>query len=625
MFENKTQDSPPERGRSPGVSSSTNESACLFCPSQLLSSSRLSPALCPLPVTTQHSSPNVNKQHSVRVWSCNTCSDSLFGFLCTYSTIPLLTRFLCLAGTESPRPLSKVRTSFVAIEKDGRIGLQQRDPSEASASSISGRKLSGDTTTTEAASSVQLDNSITNISSITPSKPEPVREVAALASSDAPPKGLAESPQIKENPSGRKSDFGSLARKSQGAGDQAPEASKAAPAPVVPAQVAAAPAAATSVGANKTNGVKAAETPSKPTPAASAGDNAKKMNGVKAEQTPKKNTPAAPSEPAGAPSAAEPAGTGRPGRPAPTQAAVVPAPSKEVSKQALKSPEPAPQPKPVAKPTNPTSHPPTTPKAAKPNTEKKAAPPSGPSPGGFVKPRPKSPTRPVKLPASLTTHTTASGSRSRTSGSAPPSSHENLNRSASRSKALGRSSSAAGRQRPSIGPPPKQPAKDHPVVKKDAKVDEGFLARMMRPTQSSASKKNDKVPVTPPRRPAAAPKKTASAKSGTTKRPVSKTTSATTSAAPSPERTKKESSADRDIASVIERISVAEDVQETPQTPEREATIMEELEEEKPGVAPEASNEPEVEEAAAPLANGKTEEPASQPAATGAQAIEETW
>lgn len=514
----------------------------------------------------------------------------------------------------------------MAIEKDGRIGLQQRDPSEASASSISGRKLSGDTTTTEAASSVQLDNSITNVSSITPSKPEPVREVTALASSDAPPKGLAESPQIRENPSGRKSDFGSLARKSQGAGDQAPAASQAAPAPVAKA-----PVAATNADTNKTNGVKAAETPAKPTPAASAvparpaGDEAKKTNGVKAEQTPKKNTPAAPSEPAGAPSAAEPAGTGRPGRPAPTQAAVAPAPSKEASKQAVKSPDPAPQPKPAPKPTNTTSHPPTTPKAAKPNTEKKAAPASGPSPGGFVKPRPKSPTRPVKLPASLTTHTTASGSRSRTSGSAPPVSHENLARSASRSKALGRSSSAAGRQRPSIGPPPKQPAKDQPVVKKDAKVDEGFLARMMRPTQSSASKKNDKVPVTPPRRPAAAPKKTASAKSGTTKRPVSKTTSATTSAAPSPERTKKESSADRDIATVIERMSVAENVQETPQTPEREATIMEELEEEKSGVAPEASNEPEVEEAAAPLANGKTEEAASQPAATGAQPEDETW
>ncbi|KAF5017427.1 hypothetical protein F66182_10646, partial [Fusarium sp. NRRL 66182] len=45
-------------------------------------------------------------------------------------------------GTESPRPLSKVRTNFVAIEKDGRIGLQ-RDPSHES--SVSRRRLSMET------------------------------------------------------------------------------------------------------------------------------------------------------------------------------------------------------------------------------------------------------------------------------------------------------------------------------------------------------------------------------------------------------------------------------------------------------------------------------------------------
>lgn len=544
----------------------------------------------------------------------------------------------------------------MAIEKDGRIGLQQRNPSEASASSISGRKLSGETETTEAASSVQLENTSTNVSS-TPSQPEPVREVTALASSGAPPKGLAESPQIKENPGARKSDYGSNSRKSQGAGDQAPAPAPEAKPEAAPARPAAAPAAPWAGDVKKTNGVKAVETPAKSTPAAPeaapaapagptgpAGNHANKTNGVKAVQPPVKSTPAASSEPARAPGTAEAAGPARLARSAAASgpAAAAP-PSKEASKQALKSPDPAPQPKSAAKPTNTTSHPPMTPKAAKPNAEKKAAQASGPSPGGFVKPRPKSPTRPDKLPASLTTHTTASGSRSRTSGSAPPPSHENSARSASRTKALGRSSSAAGRQRPSIGPPPKQPARDHPVVKKDAKVDEGFLARMMRPTQASASKKNEKVPVTPPRRPAAVPKRSASAKSGTARRPVSKTTSATTSAAPSPERTKKESSADRDIASVIERMSVAEDVQDDPKTPEREATIMEELEEEKHAVVPEASKEPETEEASAPLANGahkgetegpisanvtdakgKTEEPASQPA-DAAALLEEQW
>lgn len=90
-------------------------------------------------------------------------------------------------------------------------------------------------------------------------------------------------------------------------------------------------------------------------------------------------------------------------------------------------------------------------------------------------------------------------------------------------------------------------------------------------------------------------------------------------------------------------MSVAEDVQDDPKTPEREATIMEELEEEKHAVVPEASNEPETEEASAPLANGahtgetegpisanvteakgKTEEPASQPA-DAAALLEEQW
>lgn len=76
-------------------------------------------------------------------------------------------------------------------------------------------------------------------------------------------------------------------------------------------------------------------------------------------------------------------------------------------------------------------------------------------------------------------------------------------------------------------------------------------------------------------------------------------------------------------------MSVAENVQEAPQTPEREATIVEELEEEKLGAAPELFNEPEIEEAAAPLANGAHKdnitEARGQPAATGALPEDETW
>lgn len=88
MFENKTQDSPPDRGRSPGVSSSTNESACLFCPSQLLSSPSIHCALLP-PITTKHSAPKslCNNSNLLENGPSNFCAHA--------PPRPLLTRFLC--------------------------------------------------------------------------------------------------------------------------------------------------------------------------------------------------------------------------------------------------------------------------------------------------------------------------------------------------------------------------------------------------------------------------------------------------------------------------------------------------------------------------------------------------
>ncbi|CAJ2499786.1 Uu.00g026390.m01.CDS01 [Anthostomella pinea] len=151
-----------------------------------------------------------------------------------------------------------------------------------------------------------------------------------------------------------------------------------------------------------------------------------------------------------------------------------------------------------------------------------------PKGAGFVKPKVKSPTRPVKLPSSLTTHTAASASKlgsgsaaptaartslSRASGNAQhlgvnPTTHRSPSRNsvstsgaASSTKSLKRQSSTIGRSsRPSIGPPPKPTAKEHPVAKKEAHVDDSFLARMMRPTQASSSKTSDKGPITPPRK-----------------------------------------------------------------------------------------------------------------------------
>ena len=142
---------------------------------------------------------------------------------------------------------------------------------------------------------------------------------------------------------------------------------------------------------------------------------------------------------------------------------------------------------------------------------------------GFVKPKPKSPTRPIKLPTSLTTHTAASGSKSRQSlsrASGGINTAESLGRAPSRGsvsttatssarlgvvKSLKRQNSTINRPRPSLGPPPKQPARDHPPTKKEREVDEGFLARMTRPTQAFASKAVGKAVVSPPRKVAAAP------------------------------------------------------------------------------------------------------------------------
>ncbi|ROV93272.1 hypothetical protein VSDG_06910 [Cytospora chrysosperma] len=529
-------------------------------------------------------------------------------------------------STSSPRRLSKVRTSFVAIEKDGRIGLQ-RNPSEAS--SISGRKLSGDT---EATSSVQVDNTATNASSPATSRSNFNRSLASAIPSSSPkretghplaggdtapanpsglqgpipsdPRGpptltsgrqavLAESPQIrqgtgrdKENEGpqssgGRKPDQGGKTNEkqaapadAQGEGGTGPE--------VVNKGVEKAP----------TNGSTSRGT------SGSAAIN-KPVNGV--DKT-KATKPAA--------------GTAH----------------KTANIQPVKPSTPVSQPKPASKPSETKSRRSTTPTAEKKTTGKKPVSASV-SPEGFVKPRPRSPTRPAKLPASLTTHTAASGSKAR-AVSGPAHSHASTARPASRSsatngnatKGMRRSSSVAGRQRPSIGPPPKLPAKDHPLPKKESKVDEGFLARMMRPTQAYANKVNEKVPTTPPRRPAATTKKPASAKRSSSRKPVPKTTSAATSAAASPETDRKtESSAEmKKIATVMEQTPIAEEeiviaekaetaLPKTPRTPEREPTILEEKEENVEDVpmasaASEASHEAEVEEAVAPLTNGNHKE-----------------
>lgn len=126
--------------------------------------------------------------------------------------------------------------------------------------------------------------------------------------------------------------------------------------------------------------------------------------------------------------------------------------------------------------------------------------PPSPPQTGFHKPKPRSPTRPVKLPASLTAHTASSGSK--TAGAAAPVVRQSLGRVAGNqadtaratqnTTELGRKSSVAAKSRPSLGPPPamkestrKSSSKDGPPAGSD------FLARLSRPTTASASKTHE--------------------------------------------------------------------------------------------------------------------------------------
>jgi hypothetical protein len=147
--------------------------------------------------------------------------------------------------------------------------------------------------------------------------------------------------------------------------------------------------------------------------------------------------------------------------------------------------------------------------------------PPSPPQSGFNKPKPRSPTRPVQLPASLTAPTASSGSRtstsapparsaSRASGNAKSESASHPPRSQSRAGTTGtktplvRSQSQANKSRPSLGPPPviqKKTSRGSLPPTSAPIAEDGFLSRMMRPTASSASKTTaEKTPATPPRR-----------------------------------------------------------------------------------------------------------------------------
>ncbi|KAK7961862.1 uncharacterized protein PG986_002687 [Apiospora aurea] len=369
--------------------------------------------------------------------------------------------------SQSPRPLSKVRMNFVAIEKDGRIGLQ-RDPSRESVS-LSSRRPSNETeSTTPAAvsekSDVFADSMAQNVAAFkTNLANEPIPESSPLQTT--PPSRF--SPKMR--------------------GPRTPE--------IIPNSN---PDKITDEEESKTK-----LTPGDPTTATAAQNN----------------------------EASKPATNGAAKNGSPTSKAKI-SPISTTGRAASKgpkSPEAAHAPKTdkaKGSSVRGSSAKPTTPQKSTFPTKKPAALDlSPPSVTGFAKPKVKSPTRPAKLPASLTTHTAASAQKTGAQAPAAAPARQTLSRTSGNHLAPNHGAEPRPSQQkqchgnhhgrpqdpeapeldhqpaaPQHRTSPKPMAKDHPVAKKEAHIDESFLERMMRPTQASKSKVAEKAPITPPKK-----------------------------------------------------------------------------------------------------------------------------
>lgn len=494
---------------------------------------------------------------------------------------PKLTLRAVGPGTDSPRPLSKVRTSFIAIEKDGRIGLQ-REGSQDSISAL--RKPSGDSAVTTPTTATERSNPfdfITKSPVQTGLKTKPIFESpkAEITRIETTPPAPETKPTNLEAPAPTKKDVKATGLNGTTA-KQAPS-----PKAETPRQE-----------PENVNGIGSGKDEQKP-----AEKEASKTSNRGAKPTPKPLSNLSGSKPASKPL---PSPTAHKALKSPVTLTHHPAPKKTPEKKA----------QPPEKPSTPRNA--ASSKPAGPSSTKKPPPiQSSPPATGFVKPKPKSPTRPVKLPAGLTTHTASSGGKvnaprqslSRASGSTHPA--EPQGRSPSRTsvstggsahpkpavtKGLKRQSSTISRPRPSLGPPPKQPAKDHPPTKREKEIDQGFLARMMRPTQASASKTTEKVlHTTPPRKPAAA---AAAAKKAPVTKHVKKAAQKLSEAASS--SVKSENATTDKVAAAAEQAATAERNVQIAKAVEREITLSAEAGQKSSAqkVAPAAEQSETVEE-----------------------------
>lgn len=383
------------------------------------------------------------------------------------------------SNSTSPRPLSKVRTAFVTVERSGQLGLQLGTKKDTGVEpSIAKRRTSFSIdeddhpeTTAERKQSIATEMVARKQSTMID---ETIPEVAVMTPNETPDKE-------ENNPLGGKE--------------------KVTPAKVEdkkPANGHPHPLNGHANGSSKPTTAKVVEKPAatktttKPAPISTAKTTANsKISPNKKSPLPK--TPTTPSK-------------HRMRDPSTNTPEKKLEPEKKASRPSLAPSHTA---RPPSRP-----HPTTTAHGSAPKNRIPASPPQT----GFHKPRPKSPTKPVKLPASLTAHTASSGSK--TANPSPPRQsmsrasgniQSGTTRSPSRATVTSKtgvtrnpSTAKSTTSRPSLGPPPA-----HSNLKKQASraslsqpppADEGFLARMMRPTTASASKTAEKTPLTPPKR-----------------------------------------------------------------------------------------------------------------------------
>ncbi|KAE8442745.1 hypothetical protein EG329_002885 [Mollisiaceae sp. DMI_Dod_QoI] len=390
----------------------------------------------------------------------------------------------------SPRPLSKVRTNFVTVERNGQVGLGLRretsgEPSMAKRrESFSIDEEDHPKQTAERKQSIATEmEARKNSTVISDTIPEMAVETPPPVESYKTLDGASSSAPAKETPKADKAKAEDKKASSAGKTTNGHTNGTAKPTTAKTIEKAAA----------------TKHTP-RPTPISTAKTTTAPKASPKKSPLPK--TPTTPSS---------------------RSHAQAKAPEKKVDKKVEKKIEKEPAKAPAPAQAKSASKPPTT---AASSASAKTRIPASPPQTGFVKPRPKSPTRPVKLPASLTAHTASSGSKtaaapapsrqslSRASGNVQPTNslqaHHALSRSPSRASATTTKSTTLTRKpstlksstssRPSLGPPPKELKKQTSRQSLPAAADESFLARMMRPTTASSSKTAEKLHTTPPKR-----------------------------------------------------------------------------------------------------------------------------